>query len=120
MSSESLQQTELFQPRTPMEIALAHADQFAVDFLEWLPENLHVWRGFERETFSVIKRGYKHYSSYTIIEFMRHHTSIHEAAPSYKLNNNYRPYLPRLFDLVHPEHAGLFEYRVTTKEKGKK
>ena len=111
-------QQDMFKNPSVLEIAFANASLFSIDFLEWLPDNLHVWRGFERETFSVIKRGYKHYSSYTIVEFMRHHTMIHEAAPSYKLNNNHRPYLPRLFDLMHPDHAGLFEYRTTTKEKG--
>ena len=113
------QQIELFTLSNPIEIARANADTFSVEFLDWLPDNLHVWRAFERETFSVIKRGFKHYSSRTILEFMRHHTAIHEAAPSYKLNNNLQPYLPRLFDIAHPDHAGLFEYRVTTKEKGR-
>jgi hypothetical protein len=112
-------QLDMLKEPSVLDVAYANAGDFAVDFLEWLPDNLHVWRAFERETFSVIKRGFKHYSSYAIIEFIRHHTMIHEALPQFKINNNHRPYLPRLFDLLHPEYIGLFEYRTTTKEKGK-
>ena len=111
-------QKDLFGAKDVVSIARSNGDLFSLEFIEWLPDNLHVWRAFERETFSVIKRGFKHYSSYAIIEFIRHHTMIHEAAPTFKLNNNHRPYLPRLFDLLHPDHAGLFEYRTTTKPKG--
>ena len=114
-------QVDMFKaPPSVVDIAYANGDLFAADFLEWLPENLNVWHAFVEETFKVIRRGFKHYSSYTIVEFLRHHTAVHEASPVYKINNNHRPYLPRLFGLIYPQHAGLFEYRTTTKEKGKK
>lgn len=111
-------QDDLFKRRSITDIAHAHGNHLAADFLEWLPENIHVWDAFVAETFKVIRRGFKHYSSYTIVEFLRHHTAVSESGAVYKINNNHRPYLPRLFEIVYPQHAGLFEYRTTTKEKG--
>jgi hypothetical protein len=114
-------QLDIFTPsrsRTPVEIAQANASQFSLEFLEWLPINAHIWYAFENEALNVIERGYKHYSSRTIIEFLRHHSTLEEVEGEFKINNNIQPYLPRLFDLTYPSRAGLFEYRVTTKEKG--
>lgn len=95
--------------------ARENASRFSQDFLDWLPGNLHVFDAFAGEAFKIINRGYTHYSSYTIVEVLRHHSAVTEASGEWKINNNHRPYLPRLFDLVYPQHAGLFEYRVTTK-----
>lgn len=111
-------QADMFAPRDIVSIANGISDLLSQEFLNWLPDNLHVWEAFVAETRKVIARGHRHYSSYTIVEFLRHHTAISESAPSYKINNNHRPYLPRLFDAAYPEHAGLFEYRETTKAKG--
>lgn len=110
---------DLFSRPTVLQIAAQNADKLSAEFLEWLPENLEIWSAFERETFRVINRGFKHYSSYTIVEFLRHHTAVAEVESEFKINNNIRPYLSRLFDFVNPQHAGLFEYRVTTKRKGR-
>ncbi len=101
----------------PTEILKAHEhkDQFSTDFLLWLPANLHIWKAFVHETNRVIASGRSHYSSYTIVEFLRHHSAVAEKDGEWKINNNHRPYLPRLFDLMYPDKAGLFEYRVTTK-----
>lgn len=107
-------QIDMFMPRA-IEIMRAHDDKFPQDFRDWLPENLHVFEAFAHETRRIIARGFKHYSSYTIVEFLRHHSAISENGGDYKLNNNIRPYLPRLFDLVYPEHAGLWEFRETKK-----
>lgn len=112
-----MQQSSLFEISV-IRTAQLNASQLSAEFLAWLPENLHVWEAFEKETFAVIKRGYQHYSAYTIVEFLRHHSAVTETNGEWKINNNVRPYLPRLFDLVHPAKAGLFEYRLTTKEKG--
>jgi len=111
-------QPDLFQPRTIVEIAHQHADEMSAEFLVWLPDNLHVWEAFVREVFKVKGRGFTHYSSRTIIEFLRHHSSVTEVGSQWKINDHNVPYLPRLFDIVYPQHAGLFEYRTTTKKKG--
>lgn len=101
-------------------VATANADKLSKEFLIWLPDNLHIWDAFVDQTFKIIRRGYTHYSSVTIVEFLRHHSALKEAGGTWKINNNVRPYLPRLFDLVYPQHAGLWEFRVTTKPTGGK
>lgn len=111
-------QLSMFPPQPDiMDVARANASVLSADFMEWLPDNLHVWDAFVYEAFKIIQRGIRHYSSYTIVEFLRHHTAVSEQGGEWKINNNYRPYLPRLFDAAYPRHAGLFEYRTTTKPK---
>lgn len=111
-------QNDLFAARSITELARLNASQLSAEFIEWLPDNLHVWEAFQAEALKLVRKGVQHYSSYTIVEFLRHHTAVSEQGGDWKINNNHRPYLPRLFDLAYPQHAGLFEYRVTTKKKG--
>lgn len=115
-------QPDLFtaRPMTVPEIAQAHGDQLSQEFLEWLPANLHIWDAFVSETLKILRKGYKNYSSYTIVEFLRHHSAAAERDSEWKINNNIRPYLPRLFDMIYPEYAGLWEFRTIKKEKGVK
>lgn len=108
-------QQSLLEPR-PVQMARDHSEKFPDDFLEWLPENVHIFNDFCEEALKVIRRGYTHYSARTILEFLRHHSMTKEKSDSgYKINNVHTPYLARLFDLVYPHHAGLWEYRVTKK-----
>lgn len=94
-------------------LARMHAEKFTSDFLErWLPENLHVWTAFELEAMHVIRAGFKHYSARTILHVLRHHSALQEkGGQGWKINDHVSPYLARLFDLMNPEHAGLFEFR---------
>jgi hypothetical protein len=98
-----------------IEIAIQNKTEFPDDFMEWLPDNLHVVHQFNNETFKIIAKGFKHYSGRTILEVLRHHSALSENAKPYKLNNNHTPYLCRLFGLLFPQHANLFEYRITHK-----
>ena len=93
-------------------IAHEHKEQFSDEFLNWLPENAHIWIAFEQEAYEVIKAGFKHYSARTIIHVLRHHSALSERGlDGWKLNNNISPYLARLFAILNPTHADLFEYR---------
>jgi len=94
-----------------MALALAHAWMFTPEFLAYLPDNLHVFEAFEREAMRVVRRGARHYSARTIIEVLRHWSTLQEVGSPWKLNDWHTPYLARLFALMHPEHAGLFEFR---------
>jgi hypothetical protein len=97
-----------------LRIARENAELFRDNFLDWLPDNMHVWTAFAREVIKIQARGYEHYSARTIIEFLRHHTAVTERrGEGWKINNNYPPYLARLFDLTFPSRAGLFSYRET-------
>lgn len=100
-----------------LQLAENNIDEFTDEFLEWLPENIHIVHAFKREAFRVIYKGYKHYSGRTILEVLRHHSALEEKDGAWKLNNNHIPYLCRLFGLMHPEHADLFEYREIRKPK---
>lgn len=108
------EQHDLFMPRA-LQVATENEAKFPDDFLEWLPENMHVFEAFSLEATKVKARGFTHYSAYTIVEFLRHHSAVRETKGEWKINNNHRPYLARLFDLVYPDRAGLFEYRITKK-----
>lgn len=88
-----------------------HADTFRPGFCLWLRDNMHVWRAFEREANRVWARGRRHYSARTLIEYLRHETALADAGGDFKINGNNVPDLARLYRLVHPERAGLFETR---------
>lgn len=100
-----------------LELAAEHEELFSKEFLKWLPDNLHVWEAFCDQTLKVRGRGFKHYSARTIVHFLRHHSAITEASGVWKINNNYSPYLARLFDKRFPNLAGLWEYRETKRAK---
>lgn len=88
-------------------------DLFSDEFVDWLPSNMHIFQAFVIEAAKIHSRGYKHYSARTIIHVLRHHSAISEVGGEWKINNNYSPYLARLFDLAYPHMAGMFEYRFT-------
>jgi len=102
--------------RRELDLINENLDQFSEDFIDWLPDNFHVWDAFVVEAFKVIDMRFEHYSSKTIIHFLRHHSAISEAG-DWKLNNNHSPYVARLFDLCYPHLAGLWEYRTTPKTR---
>lgn len=105
--------------QTPIDVALAHSDQFTPEFLAFLPDNTHVYTAFEREAKRVVARGFAHYSARTIVEVLRHHTALQEVDQTpRKLNDHNTPYLARLFSLMNPANAGLFEFRVAKAVKG--
>lgn len=103
-------QLDLLEPC--ISVAFSNADKFTDDFLAYLPDNLHVYAAFEREANKVVARGFQHYSARTIIEVLRHHSALAEVGGAYKLNDHYTPYLARLYCLLNPKEAHLFEFRV--------
>lgn len=96
---------------------MENKEKFSNEFIEWFPDNEHVWNAFALETMKVKQAGFKHYSARTIVHVLRHHSAIAEKNSEWKINDHHSPYLARLFDIVWPEHAGLFEYRATKKPK---
>lgn len=100
-----------------VKLAEQNDEMFSKDFLKWLPTNLHVWAAFCDQAFKVRAKGFKHYSARTIVHFLRHHSAVTESTGPWKINNNYSPYLARLFDLKYPNLVGLWEYRETKRAK---
>ena len=86
-------------------------DLFRNDFLEWLSENYHIWVAFEVEANKVWESGRKHYSSRTIVEYLRHQTLVREASGVFKINDHAIPDLARLWQLHYPKREGFFEFR---------
>lgn len=104
-------QLDLLMP-APLAMVNANLDLFPSTFLAYLPDNLPVYEAFEREALNVIRKGRSHYSARTIIEVLRHNSTLsEEPAGCFKLNDWHTPYLSRLFGLMHPKHADLFERR---------
>lgn len=91
-------------------------DLFPDEFAQWIEENSEIWEAFVKEAIAVANKGFKHYSSKTIIHFLRHHSALSEKG-EWKIDNNTSPYLARLFDLRYPSYAGMFEYRQLKKGK---
>jgi hypothetical protein len=104
--------SDLFTARA-LRAAGQHGERFTPEFLAYLPENLHVYDAFEREAMRVVRRGFEHYSARTIIEVLRHNSALAERSGRWKLNDWHTPYLARLFALLNPAYAQLFEFRVT-------
>lgn len=96
-------------------MARRHQFDFTLEFLEYLPDNLHIYEAFEQEALSVAQRGRSHYSARTIVEFLRHHSTLQEVCGQWKINDHNVPYLARLFALLNPQRAGLFEFRACKK-----
>ena len=100
-----------------IQLMLYHDDEFSDEFIEWVPNNTHVVDAFIHETLKIIRKGYTHYSGRTILEVLRHHSALNETNGPWKLNNNHTPYLCRLFGLLNPRYADIFEYRTVKKPK---
>jgi hypothetical protein len=81
------------------------------DFLLFIANNPKLWDTFEREANRIWHRGFRHYSAYTIVEYMRHETALYEKDSDFKINNNWRPWLARYYQEKYPDRSGLFEIR---------
>jgi hypothetical protein len=90
------------------------AADFRADFPEWLAKNMPLWERFEREANQVWNAGRRHYSSRTLWEVMRHHTTLAELDSDFKINNNFAPDIARLYLVMYPDRPGFFETRGRT------
>ena len=80
-----------------------------VKFVAWYKSAPEVWANFERITLDLINRR-KKAGAIDIMARVRWECEI-EGGKDYKVNNNYAPYLARVFVLKYPEHKGFFEFR---------
>lgn len=94
--------------------ALAHvmkASDYGRRFPGWLAENWEIYVEFERLALAAIARGRTRLSAKFLFELIRWNTAIREEGEPYKLNNVFSADCARLFDRMHPEKAGFFEFR---------
>lgn len=80
-------------------------------FWEFHIANPQVYALFERFTFEVIMRGFRHYSADAIIHRVRWETSITTTDNEFKINDHHTAYYARRFHANHPEHDGFFRLR---------
>ena len=109
-------QTDIYKRRMVSNVILqANVDHFRKDFHEWLEKNWAIWEAFEAQADRTWNRGRRHYSARTIIEWIRHETSMRESPNEngFKINDHYTPDLARLWVLIHPDRDGFFERRVS-------
>lgn len=86
--------------------------KYRADFAAWLLANQAIWLRFCAEADKVWRRGRRHWSARTIIEYLRHETALAEVGGLFKVNNNYAPDLARLYAETYPDRACLFETRL--------
>lgn len=94
------------------QIALKNKRIFRSDFLMWLANNASIWIAFEQESSKIWARGRRHYSARTIIEIIRHESTLCEVRSDFKINNDSAPDMARLYGLMHPDRVGFFETRL--------
>ena len=90
-----------------------HPEQFTPAFHKWMTIfNLHVFDCFENLAGKTWEAGFRRYSARTILGYMRHETMVRQHGVSqWKVDNNLTADFARLYLLLHPEHAELFETR---------
>lgn len=91
--------------------------QYPQDFLLFLANNQHIWKRFEREANKAWTRGFRHYSSKCIVEYIRHETALYERMGEFKINNSWTPMLARYYQELHPDRTSLFETRALKKQE---
>jgi hypothetical protein len=84
---------------------------FAPGFLAWLADNPTIYDDFERHALVMLERGRQHFSARTIVEDMRHFSRLRDSDGTLKINDHRAPDLARVFAILHPQHALLWEYR---------
>src|SRR6266542_3410288 len=83
---------------------------FRTTFPKWLADNLHIWREFKAQIDSLWDAGRAHYSSRTVVEWMRHETTLAEVESRWKINDHAAPDLARLWVCLHPDRVSFFEF----------
>lgn len=78
-----------------------------------------VWDLFVQFAFEMIDRGYKTYSTNSVIERIRWEKDAGgDGTSAFKINNNYAPFYSRRFMQMYPEHEGFFRTRRQTSQDG--
>lgn len=78
-------------------------------------EHPEVWDMFVKFSLEMINRGYKSYSTNSVIERIRWEKDVGgDGTTQFKINNNFAPFYSRRFMRMYPEHDGFFRTRRQT------
>jgi len=92
-----------------MEGVLPHVQE---KFMEWIPDNLHVFDAFERNAVYLKTNGKRDkYSVYVIREKLHWDSLLQEEGSDFKLNNNFSSSIARIVMALNPQLAGMFTIR---------
>jgi hypothetical protein len=88
---------------------------------EFHKQHPEVWLLFEKFTFDLISRGFRHYSAKGVFERIRWETDQADVngESTFKVNNNYSPFYARAFMQKHPQHDGFYRLRRQTSKDEK-
>ena len=90
---------------------IVNPSEFRPGFADWLWLNIDIQRAFDAEAIAVAVSGRAHYSAYTIAEYLRHHTNLKSKGTNdYKLPNNWRSNMVRMFAFMYPQYEYLFQF----------
>jgi hypothetical protein len=111
MEATPVAQHEL--PPNADELAWTRWDQIRVRFEKFHAERPDVYVMFKKFTFQTIKVGHKHYGSAGIFERMRWETNVNRfrQGNTFKLNNDFKQFYTRMFNLEFPHLKGFFHIR---------
>lgn len=84
---------------------------------DWFEKNLHVVRAFERHTLEQVEKGRDHYSARAIVDKLSLHTGTRETDGEYKIGNDNACDLARVFCVMNPQHADIWEMRRSDKDE---
>ncbi len=118
MDAQTITYRPDWQPYTPesaktreLTLLLVQAStKFLPEFHDWLRDNWAIWTRFREEANKIRAKGRAHYSSRTLIEYVRHETALREEG-EFKIDNNAAPDMARLYMLTNPGADGFFELR---------
>jgi hypothetical protein len=98
-------------PSNAVEVAKAHEGCFRDGFIDFIKDNVHVFKVFCTLTDQLWTRGRRYYSSRTIGEKMRFDHDVTTIGSDFKLNNNHTPDLGRLYVLMNMDRVSMFQFR---------
>ena len=86
-------------------------------FRDWILAHPDAWALFERFSLQAVAAGRKKIGAGMVAERIRWATQVElDEGSGFKLNNNYRAFLARLFVTKHPQHRDLFDFRHQTSQ----
>ena len=86
-------------------------------FKQWHSENPEVYKEFNRLARKMISTGRKKYGAEIIINQIRWERDLKTKGDVFKINNDFKPILARLFIYNNPQYEGFFELRVQSNAK---